>query len=99
MEYSNERLCALLRARGERPCARRTANELDELAPSHSITFSASASSVGGTVSPSAFAVVILIVRSNLVGCSTGMSPGLAPWRILSTYSAARRKRSGRLGP
>jgi hypothetical protein len=33
---------------------------------------------------PSAFAVVRLITRSNLVGCSTGMSPGFAPRRILS---------------
>jgi hypothetical protein len=29
--------------------------------------------------------------RSNFVGCSTGMSAGLAPRRILSTISAARR--------
>jgi hypothetical protein len=26
-----------------------------------------------------------LIIRSNLVGCSTGRSAGLAPFRILST--------------
>jgi hypothetical protein len=30
-------------------------------------------------------AVVRLMMRSNLVGCSTGMSPGFAPRRILST--------------
>src|SRR5262249_3924882 len=34
---------------------------------------------------PSAFAVVRLTTRSNLVGCSTGMSAGFAPRRILST--------------
>jgi hypothetical protein len=50
----------------------------------HSITSSARASSVDGTISPSAFAVVTLKTRSNLVGCSTGMSPGFAPRRILS---------------
>src|SRR6266550_9191856 len=57
--------------------------------PHHSITSSARASSDGGTVRPSALAVVRLMTSSNLVGCSTGMSPGLAPRRILSTKSAA----------
>src|SRR5262249_38838055 len=51
----------------------------------HSITSSARASSVGGILRPSALAVVRLIVRANLVGCSTGISPGFAPCRILST--------------
>ena len=37
------------------------------------------------TASPSGFAVFRLITSSNLVGCSTGRSPGLAPFRILST--------------
>src|SRR5262249_41532583 len=40
---------ALLRARRERPC-RRAAEQRDELAAPHSITSSARASSVGGTV-------------------------------------------------
>jgi hypothetical protein len=31
----------------------------------------------------------------NLVGCSTGISPGFAPRKILSTSSAVRRNRSG----
>jgi len=39
----------------------------------------------GGIVSPRAFAVLRLITSSNLVGCSTGSSAGLAPLRILST--------------
>jgi hypothetical protein len=51
----------------------------------YSITSSARASSVGGTSMPSALAVVRLTTRSNLVGCSTGRSPALAPRRILST--------------
>jgi hypothetical protein len=57
----------------------------DKLATLHSITSSARASSVGGTSRPRTFAVVRFTTRSNLVGCSTGRSPGFAPRRILST--------------
>src|SRR5262249_53192113 len=83
----------LLRARRERPGSR-CAEQGDELAAFHSITSSARASSVGGGSRPSAVAVVRLITRSNLVGCSTGMSAGFAPRKILSTNSPARRNRS-----
>src|SRR5262249_30413018 len=76
---------ALLRPRRERPRCRRAAEQRDDLAPSHSITSSARASRVGGTSRPSALAFVRLIARSNFVGCSTGMSAGFAPRRILST--------------
>jgi hypothetical protein len=38
-----------------------------------------------GIVNPSALAVLRLITSSNLVGCSTGRSPGLAPFRIRCT--------------
>ena len=48
--------------------ARRAAEQRDELAPSHSITSSARASSVGGTSRPSALAVLRLMTSSNLVG-------------------------------
>ncbi len=41
-------------------------------------------------VSPRAFAALRLIIISNVVGCSTGRSPGLAPLRTLSTNVAAR---------
>ena len=51
----------------------------------HSITSSAVESSLSGTERPSAFAVLRLITNSNVVGCSTGKSAGLAPRRILST--------------
>jgi hypothetical protein len=51
----------------------------------YSITSSASASIVGGRSRPRAFAVLRLITNSNLVGCSTGRSAGLAPLRIRST--------------
>jgi autotransporter-associated beta strand protein/autotransporter passenger strand-loop-strand repeat protein len=48
----------------------------------YSITLSARTRNVSGIVSPSAFAVVRLTTKSNLVGCSTGMSAGLVPRRI-----------------
>src|SRR4029453_8819480 len=83
---------ALLRPRSERPRDRR-AEQTDELAPLHSIASSARARSVGGISRPSTLAVVRLMMRSNLVGCSTGMSAGFAPPRILSTRSAGRRWR------
>jgi hypothetical protein len=51
----------------------------------YSITSWACAMSAGGSSRPSALAVVRFMMKSNLVGCSTGMSPGLAPRRILST--------------
>ena len=51
----------------------------------YSITSSARASSVGGTVRPSALAVLRLMTSSIFVGCSTGSSAGLAPFKILST--------------
>src|SRR5262245_37653854 len=73
---------ALLRARHQRPCHRRTAKQRDELAPFHSITSSASASSLGGIVRSSALAVLRLIRNSNLVACTTGRSAGFAPLRI-----------------
>jgi hypothetical protein len=52
---------------------------------SYSITLSARASNSGEMLRPSALAALRLMTRSNLVGCCIGSSPGLAPWRILST--------------
>src|SRR3989442_1636545 len=89
----------LLRACRERPRYGRAAEQRDEVAALHSITSSASESILSEIVMPSAFAVLRLMTSSNLVGCSTGKSEGLAPLRILSTYVAARRKRSGKCGP
>src|SRR5262249_45717445 len=71
----------LLRARGERP-RRRPDEQRGELAPPHSITSSASASSAGGIARPSAFAVLRLMISSNLVGAITGRSAGFSPLRI-----------------
>src|SRR5262249_44914557 len=81
-ETDSRQLARLLRARRERPRGR-AAEQRDERAPSHSITSSARASSVGGTSMPSARAVGRLMTKSNLVGCTTGRSAGLAPLRIL----------------
>src|SRR5262245_31012142 len=83
-EITHHRHRCLLRARRERPCRRRTAGQRDELAPLHSITSSARASTEDGRSRPSAFAVLRLMTSSYLEGCSTGRSAGLAPLRILS---------------
>src|SRR5215475_9029559 len=82
--------------RGQWDNGHRAAKQCDERAAgAHSITSSARASSVAGTSRPSAFAVFWLITSSNLVGCPTGKSAGLAPLMILSTYVAPRRYKSG----
>jgi hypothetical protein len=62
---------------------------------SHLRTSSTVARNVCGIVRPRAAAVLALMANSNLVGCSTGISPGFVPRRILSTMSAAFRNRSG----
>src|SRR2546429_6634126 len=58
----------LLRARRERPCGHRAAEQRDELASfhlrAHSITSSARASRLSGTVRPSDFAVLRLMTSS-----------------------------------
>jgi hypothetical protein len=51
----------------------------------YSITSSARASSEGGTVRPSAFAVLRLSTSSSFVGCWIGRSPGFAPLRMRPT--------------
>src|SRR5262245_21634111 len=83
-QESDHRHRRLLRAHPNRP-RRRAAEQRDELAPLHSITSSAMACNVGGTVRPSALAVLRLMTSSSLVDCWTGKSAGLAPWRILPT--------------
>src|SRR5262249_30562301 len=74
----------LLRARRQRP-HRRTAEQLDELAPPHSMTSSVRARSESGTVRPSALAVFRLITNSYFVGACTGRSAGFSPLRMRST--------------
>src|SRR6202051_4827155 len=70
--------------RDDRPCGR-AAEQRDELAPFHSITSSARASTVAGTSRPSALAVLRLITNSYLVGACTGRSAGFSPLRMRST--------------
>ena len=74
---------ALLRARRQRPRRRRAAEQRDELAPFHSITSSARASSVGGTSRPSALAVLRLMTSSNLVGLLHRQVGGLGAFEDL----------------
>ena len=49
------------------------------------MTWSARSSTDCGIVRPSVLAVFRLMTNSNFVGCSTGRSAGLAPFKILST--------------
>ena len=65
--------------------------ELLTLGRRHSITLSARANNASGTVTPIALAVLRLITKSNLVGCSTGMSAILLPlkrWTIFWDISS-----------
>src|SRR5262249_43629451 len=74
----------LLRARREWPRRRRAAETNNDLASIHSITSSASASSLSGTVRPSAFAVLRFTAVSNLVAACTGRAAGLSPRTLRS---------------
>src|SRR5262249_47173925 len=82
IEIADHRNGRLLRACGGRPRRRSAAEQRDELAPLHSITSSARTSIDDGMSRPSVFAVLRLMMRSNLVGCTTGKSAGFAPLRI-----------------
>ena len=63
------------------------------------ITLSAWTSTCCGTTRPSCCAVFRLMKISNLAGSFTGKSPGLVPFRISTTYSAARRYKSDAFAP
>src|SRR5262249_55554928 len=80
----------LLRARRERP-SRRAAEQGNETASLHSITSSARSRIAGGSVTPSALAVLRLTTSWNFVGCSIGISEGFVPLRIFATKSPVRR--------
>src|SRR5262245_36554975 len=64
-------LVGLLRARRERPRGCRATEQRDEVAALHSITSSASASSLSGIWRPSALAVLRLRIVSYFVGACT----------------------------
>jgi hypothetical protein len=65
----------------------------------YSITSSAATSRPGGTVRPSAFAVLRLTTRRNRVGCSSGRSAGFSPFRTRRTRFAPRSAASFSSGP
>jgi hypothetical protein len=65
----------------------------------YSITSSALTSNLSGMVSPSALAVLRLMISSNLVATCTGRSAGFSPLRTRSIYPAARRNCSLRTSP
>src|SRR5829696_6798087 len=71
----------------------------DDHPPPHSITSSARSRMAGGISSCIALAVLRFTSSSKCVGCSTGISLGRAPLRILSTYHAARALTRSRFGP
>src|SRR5262249_16150716 len=89
----------LLRARRERPCRRRAAEQCHELAPLHSITSSARASSVGGTSRPMILAVCRLMTISKFDARKIGKSPGFSPLSTRPVYMPAWRSRSVTLDP
>src|SRR5262249_41670744 len=74
-------LFGLLRPCRHRPCSR-AAEQRDELAPLHSITSSARASSAGGISRSFVLGVCRLMTNSNLVALSTGRSAGFSPLRM-----------------
>src|SRR5262249_42139671 len=99
IEHPNNRHRRLLRARRERPRRHRAAKERDELASFHSITSSARASRLSGTVRPRAWPVWGLIPTWSLVGAGPGGSAGFSLLGMRSTWPAARRNGSMDSGP
>jgi hypothetical protein len=71
----------------------------DEHRRVHRITSSAWKRRVGGIVRPRAWAVLRLMTSSNCVGSSTGRSAGLVPFKMRSTWAAARRNNASQFGP
>jgi hypothetical protein len=65
----------------------------------YSITSSARASRVGGTMRPSVLAVLRLITSSNFAGWMTGRSAAFSPLRMRPTYNPDNRYPSDRFGP
>ena len=75
--------CPTLAACGgkSRSCTKAAVSNRSKAA-AYSITSSAAASSVGGTVRLSILAVSALMTSSILLACTTGRSAGLAPLRM-----------------
>ncbi len=98
-EPDPEDFCRLLRARRERPCRCRAAEQRDELAPPHSITSVARRRIDVGNTIPNLFAVLRLTISSNFVGNSAGTSAGLEPRNTFATIAAPWRKMFGGCTP
>ena len=77
---------------------RKWAHAPPQTASRYSMTSSANARSLSGTVNPRALAVFVLITSSNLTGVWTGSSLGFSPLRIRSPSDAARRYSSTKQG-
>src|SRR5947209_4519398 len=84
VEDADYRHCLLLRRQGASR-GHRAAQKQHQLAPPHSMTSSARARIASGMVSPRVLAVLRLMTSLNVVGCCTGRSPGLAPFKIFAT--------------
>jgi len=88
---SKANICSALRdvrftpKSGHVQCTRRCLLWANSGHATYSITSSARASSLGGTVTPRRVAALRLTTNSKLSGSCTGRSAGLAPLRILST--------------
>ena len=65
----------------------------------YSMTSSARVSSVVGTVKSRVLAIFRFKANSNTVGCSIGISRGVAPRNIFAIWSAMRLRSSVRFGP
>jgi hypothetical protein len=76
-------------AEGQTPRWTRNGHQAPQQSSAHSITSSASATSVGGKVSPRALAVLKLTTSSNLVGCSTGSSAAKTLRPVLAGVQSA----------
>src|SRR5262249_5178826 len=85
-------------------CANSGREQVQQDAPekgpqSYSMTSSALASNVGGTVRPSIRAVWGLMLSAKLDACTTGKSAGLAPLRMWPVYMPTWRHESTMLLP
>jgi hypothetical protein len=63
-------------------CANSRPEQVQQTEQAYSITSSAVASSVDGTVRPNVLAVSALMTSSNLLACMTGRSAGFVPLRM-----------------
>src|SRR5262249_1010212 len=84
---SNHPRRRLLRPRRTRPRDCRAAEQRDEVAPSHSISSSASNCTALGTSTSIALAACRLMTNSYLADCMTGRSAGLAPLRTRPVWA------------